>query len=48
MAIDIFYENINVILELFTPSTWTTWERCVFVALIFGVIYFIIRKLGDV
>ena len=48
MAIDILYEKIDVILELFTPSTWNTWERCIFVALIFGVIYFIIRKLGDI
>lgn len=47
MAIDLFYDNIDTMLKLVTPSNWDLWQRCVFVALIFGVIWFFINRLNN-
>ena len=48
MTIDLFYEQINSILDLFFPTTLTLFERLLLLGTFFGVFVFIFRKLkGD-
>lgn len=45
MTIDLFYQYINSILDLFFPSTFTLFERLLLLATFFGVFVFLFRKL---
>lgn len=48
MTIDLFYDYINSILNLFFPSVFTPFERLLLLAVYFGVFVFLFRKLkGD-
>lgn len=48
MTIEVFYQDLSVILDLFFPTTFTLFERLLLLAVYFGVFVFLFRKLkGD-
>lgn len=45
MTIDVFYNDLSVIFDLFFPTTFTLFERLLLLGTFFGVFVFLIRKL---